>query len=42
MGRNAKVDLYTQELDNPLKDRWMHIRELVLAVDPRMEEDIRR
>ena len=29
------------DLDNPLKDIWEQIRDIVLSVDPRMEEDIK-
>ena len=41
MNRNPKVDAYMQELDNPLKDIWEQIRDVVLGVDARMEEDIK-
>jgi hypothetical protein len=30
-----------EKLENPLKDIWEQIRELVLGVDPKMEEDIK-
>ena len=38
---NNKVDAYMQELENPLKDIWEQIRDIVLGVDPRIEEDIK-
>jgi hypothetical protein len=41
MGNNLKVDEYIQGLDNPHKDLWEDIRELILNVDPKMEEDIK-
>jgi hypothetical protein len=41
MGKNSKVNEYIQELDNPLKDLWEDIREIILNVDPKMEEDIK-
>jgi len=41
MNKNPKVDAYMQELENPLKDIWEQIRDIVLGVDPRMEEDIK-
>jgi hypothetical protein len=41
MNKNPKVDAYMQDLDNPLKDVWEEIRDTVLGVDPRMEEDIK-
>jgi hypothetical protein len=41
MNKNQTVDTYMQELDNPLKDIWEQIRDIVLGVDPKMEEDIK-
>jgi len=41
MNKNPKVDVYMQDLENPLKDIWEQIRDIVLGVDPRMEEDIK-
>lgn len=41
MNKSPEVDAYMQELDNPLKDIWEKIRDLVLGVDPKMEEDIK-
>ena len=41
MNKNSKVDDYMQNLENPLKDIWEQIRDIVLSVDPRMEEDIK-
>ena len=41
MGKNLKVDEYMQTLDNPRKDLWEDLREIILNVDPKMEEDIR-
>jgi hypothetical protein len=41
MNKNSKVDAYMQEFENPLKDIWEQIRDIVLGVDPRMEEDIK-
>ena len=41
MAKNQKVDAYLGELDNPLKDLWEQIREIILAVDQKMEEDIK-
>ena len=41
MNKNPKVDAYMQELDNPLKDVWEQIRDIVLGVDPQVEEDIK-
>ena len=42
MNKNTKVDDYMQALENPLKDIWEQIREIVLSFDPKMEEDITR
>jgi hypothetical protein len=41
MNKNSNVDYYMQKLENPLKDIWEQIRDIVLSVDPRMEEDIK-
>jgi hypothetical protein len=41
MNKNPKVDQYMRDLDNPLKDIWEEIREIILGVDPKMEEDIK-
>ena len=41
MNKNPEVDAYMQELDNPLKHVWEEIREIILAVDPKMQEDIK-
>ncbi|MGD9093012.1 MAG: DUF1801 domain-containing protein [Anaerolineales bacterium] len=41
MNKNPKVDTYMNELENPLKDIWGEIRDIVLGVDPKMEEDIK-
>jgi hypothetical protein len=41
MNKNPQVDEYMQELDNPLKDVWKETHEIVLGVDPKMEEDIK-
>ena len=35
------VDSYMDKLENPHKDIWEQIREIVLLVDPKMEEDIK-
>ena len=39
--KNAKIDAYMHKLDNPHKELWERIRQIVLAVDPKMEEDIK-
>ncbi len=41
MNKNPKVDEYMRDLDNPLKDVWEEIRDIILGVDPKMEEDIK-
>ena len=41
MNKNPKVDDYMQALDNPLKDIWEQVRDVILGVDPKMEEDIK-
>lgn len=41
MGKSAKVDEYMAKLDNPLKELWLEIRQIILDVDPQMEEDIK-
>lgn len=41
MNRNPKADAYMQALDNPLKDLWEQIREIILGVDPRITEEIK-
>ena len=41
MNKNPKVDEYMQKLDNPFKETWEGIREIILGVDPKMEEDIK-
>ena len=40
MNKNPKVDSYMDKLENPHKDTWEQIREIILQVDPKMEEDI--
>jgi hypothetical protein len=41
MNKNPKVDAFMFKLENPLKDLWEQIREIVLGVDPKMEEVIK-
>jgi hypothetical protein len=41
MNKNPKVDAFMEKSDNPLKDIWEDVREIVLNVDPKMEEDIK-
>lgn len=41
MKRNQRVDDYMKKLDNPLKQIWEQIRDIILAVDPEIEEDIK-
>jgi hypothetical protein len=41
MKKNPKVDAYMQELENPFKDVWEEIRDIILAVDIKMEEGIK-
>ena len=41
MTKNPEVDAYMRDLDNPLKDVWEAIRDIVLGVDPKMQEDIK-
>jgi hypothetical protein len=41
MNKNSKVDAYMQDLENPQKELWEQIRDIVLGVDPGMEEDIK-
>ena len=41
MNKNPKVDEYMEKLDNPMKELWEQIREIILAVDPKMSEDIK-
>jgi hypothetical protein len=41
MNKNPNVTAYMQELENPLKEIWEQIRNIVLSVDPRIEEDIK-
>ena len=41
MNRNPKIDAYLKELDNPLEEIWEQIREIILGLDPKMEEDIK-
>ena len=41
MNKNAKVDIYMQALNNPLKEIWEQIRNIILSVDQGMEEDIK-
>ena len=41
MNKNAKVDEWMANADNPFKDLWETIRSTVLSTDPKMEEDIK-
>ena len=41
MNKNSEVDAYMEKLDNPLKDLWEDIREIILKTDSKMEEDIK-
>jgi hypothetical protein len=41
MPKNAKVDDYMENLDNPFKDIWEDIRIFILSLDPAIEEDIK-
>ena len=41
MSKNAKVDEWMANADNPFKDLWEVIRSAVLSTDPKMEEDIK-
>ncbi len=41
MNKNAKVDEWMANADNPFKDLWETIRSAVLSTDPKMEEDIK-
>ncbi len=41
MNKNAKVDEWMANADNPFKDLWEIIRSTVLSSDPKMEEDIK-
>ena len=39
MNKNPTVDSYMEKLENPHQDTWEQIREIILHVDPKMEED---
>jgi hypothetical protein len=41
MNKSPKVDAFIEASDNPLKEIWEEIREIVLNVDPKMEEGIK-
>lgn len=41
MHKNQKVDKWMAESDNPFKELWEVIREIILNTDPKMEEDIK-
>jgi hypothetical protein len=41
MKYNDKVVMYLEQLDNPHKPLWLEIRDTILAVDPKMEEEIK-
>jgi hypothetical protein len=41
MNKNSKVDAYMQDLENPLKELWEQIRDIVLGADSRIEEEIK-
>jgi hypothetical protein len=41
MNKSPKVDAHMEKLENPLKDTWEEIREIILGVDPRIEETIK-
>ncbi len=41
MSKNPKVDEYMAKLDNPLKELWEEIRQIVLYANPGMSEDIK-
>ena len=39
--RNPKVDAWFSDLEHPLKDAMMRVREIILAADSRMAESIK-
>ena len=41
MGKEAEVDQWFGELEHPLKDAMVRVREIVLEADPRMDECIK-
>jgi len=41
VNKNAKVDEWMANADNPFKDLWEVVRSTVLSSDPKVEEDIK-
>ena len=41
LNTNPTVDAYMQQLENPCKNLWEHIRTIILGVDPKIEEAIK-
>ena len=41
MNKNKTVEEYMAELDNPHRDLWESIRDIILGVNTKMEEDIK-
>jgi hypothetical protein len=41
MGRNAEVDAWFANTDNPLKADMLRVREAILAADPRISEVVK-
>lgn len=41
LNKNPKIDEYLKGLENPHKDLWQEIRDIILGVDPRLEEDLK-
>lgn len=41
MNKNPKVDAYMKNLENPLKEIWDQIRQIILSVNNNLEEDIK-
>jgi hypothetical protein len=41
MNKNEKVTAYMADLDNPFKELWEEIREIVLSTDSKMSEEVK-
>ena len=38
MNKNPDVDAYFNKLENPMKGLWKGVRDIVLSVNPKIEE----
>ena len=41
MNKNPDVDAYFNKLENPMKGLWKEVRDIILSVNPKIEEAIK-